>query len=107
MGIIGMKVPARGRILSSWTPPSLEEQKHLWEGVVPARGPGTLQMREAMYYTLSLPVSTVIIGCDKHCATGGERANGPRLYAAQRRANGGHFPKGRTRLKTGPLFPLF
>jgi len=64
MGIIGMKVPARGRILSSWTPPSLEEQKHLWEGVVEARTPGTLQMREAMYYTLSLPVSTVIIGCD-------------------------------------------
>lgn len=27
MGIIGMKVPARGRILSSWTPP-IEQQKH-------------------------------------------------------------------------------
>jgi aryl-alcohol dehydrogenase-like predicted oxidoreductase len=64
MGIIGMKVPARGRILSSWTPPSPEQQKHMWEGVVEARGPGTLQMREAMYYTLSLPVSTVIIGLD-------------------------------------------
>jgi uncharacterized protein len=64
MGIIGMKIPARGRILSSWTPPSPEQQKHLWEGVVEAKGPGTLQMREAMYYTLSLPVSTVIIGCD-------------------------------------------
>jgi uncharacterized protein len=25
---------------------------------------GTLTMREAMYYTLSRPVSTVIIGCD-------------------------------------------
>ena len=64
MGIIGMKVPARGRILASWTPPSPEQQKHLWEGVVEAKTPGTLQMREAMYYTLSLPVSTVIIGCD-------------------------------------------
>ncbi|MGO9476503.1 MAG: aldo/keto reductase [Limisphaerales bacterium] len=64
MGIIGMKVPARGRILSSWTPPSPEQQKHMWEGVVEATGPGTLQMREAMYYTLSLPVSTVIIGVD-------------------------------------------
>ena len=64
MGIIGMKVPARGRILSSWTPPSPEQQKHLWEGVVEAKTPGTLQMHEAMYYTLSLPVSTVIIGCD-------------------------------------------
>ena len=64
MGIIGMKVPARGRILSSWTPPSLEQQKHMWEGMVPAPTPGTLDMRQAMYYSLSLPVSTVIIGCD-------------------------------------------
>jgi uncharacterized protein len=64
MGIIGMKVPARGRILSSWTPQSLEVQKHMWEGMVPAPTPGTITMREAMYYTLSRPVSTVIIGCD-------------------------------------------
>jgi aryl-alcohol dehydrogenase-like predicted oxidoreductase len=26
--------------------------------------PGTLNMREAMYYSLTLPVSTIIIGCD-------------------------------------------
>jgi aryl-alcohol dehydrogenase-like predicted oxidoreductase len=64
MGIIGMKVPARGRILSTWTPPSLEQQKHMWEGMVPAPTAGTLNMRQAMYYSLSLPVSTVIIGCD-------------------------------------------
>jgi aryl-alcohol dehydrogenase-like predicted oxidoreductase len=64
MGIIGMKIPARGRILSSWTPPPLERQRNSWEGVVIAEGPGTIGMREAMYYTLSLPVSTVIIGCD-------------------------------------------
>lgn len=64
MGIIGMKVPARGRILASWTPPPLEQQKHSWEGMVIANQPGTLKMREAMYYSLSLPVSTVIIGCD-------------------------------------------
>ena len=64
MGIIGMKVPARGRILSSWTPPPLEQQKHSWEGMVIAKQSGTLNMREAMYYSLSLPVSTVIIGCD-------------------------------------------
>ena len=64
MGIIGMKVPARGRILSTWTPPPIEQQKHTWEGMVLAPTPGTLQMREAMYYSLSLPVSTVIIGCD-------------------------------------------
>jgi len=64
MGIIGMKVPARGRILSTWTPPPIEQQKHMWEGMVLAPTPGTLHMREAMYYSLSLPVSTVIIGCD-------------------------------------------
>ena len=64
MGIIGMKVPARGRILSTWTPPPIEQQKHMWEGMVLAPTPGTLVMRQAMYYSLSLPVSTVIIGCD-------------------------------------------
>ncbi len=64
MGIIGMKVPARGRLLASWTPPPVSEQAHLWEGVVIADRPGPLKMREAMYYTLSRPVSTVIIGCD-------------------------------------------
>ena len=64
MGIIGMKIPARGRILSSWTPPPIEQQKHMWEGMVLARTSGTLDMRQAMYYSLSLPVSTVIIGCD-------------------------------------------
>ena len=64
MGIIGMKVPARGRLLSTWTPQPLSVQAHMWEGMVPAPTSGTLTMREAMYYTLSRPVSTVIVGCD-------------------------------------------
>lgn len=65
MGIIGMKIPGRGRILSSWTPPSIEQQKHSWEGMtIQTSSSGTLRMREAMYYTLSKPVSTIIIGCD-------------------------------------------
>jgi uncharacterized protein len=65
MGIIGMKIPGRGRILSSWNPPPIEEQKHSWEGrTIQTSSPGTLTIREAMYYTLSRPVSTVIIGCD-------------------------------------------
>src|SRR6201997_4142901 len=34
MGIIGMKVPARGRLLASWAPQPLEQQKHMWEGMV-------------------------------------------------------------------------
>jgi hypothetical protein len=64
MGIIGMKITGRGRLLSTWTPPPLEQQRRSWEGVVIAENPGTIGMRDAMYYTLSMPVSTAIIGCD-------------------------------------------
>jgi hypothetical protein len=65
MGIIGMKVPARGRLLNTWTPPSIDAQKHSWEGMaIQTTLSGTLNMRQAMYYSLSQPVSTVIIGCD-------------------------------------------
>jgi hypothetical protein len=64
MGIIGMKIPGRGRLLSSWNPPPIEAQKHSWEGMVLAPTPGTLTMKEAIGYTLSRPVSTVIVGCD-------------------------------------------
>jgi uncharacterized protein len=64
MGIIGMKVPARGRLLSTWTPPPLEQQQHSWEGSAIATRPGVMNMREAMNFTLSQPVSTVIVGCD-------------------------------------------
>jgi hypothetical protein len=64
MGIIGMKVTGRGRLLSSWTPPPLEQQRRSWEGVVIANGPGTIGMADAFAYTLSLPISTAIIGCD-------------------------------------------
>ena len=39
-------------------------QKHSWEGMVLAPTPGTLTMREAIGYTLSRPVSTIIVGCD-------------------------------------------
>lgn len=60
IGIIAMKVPARGRILSSWKPDP--DHSSAWEGK--AAGPGTLAMKEALYYVLSLPVSTAIIGCN-------------------------------------------
>jgi aryl-alcohol dehydrogenase-like predicted oxidoreductase len=43
MGIIGMKIPARDRIFS--------------------RG-GIITMKEAMSYTMSLPISTIIVGLD-------------------------------------------
>jgi aryl-alcohol dehydrogenase-like predicted oxidoreductase len=65
MGIIGMKVMARGRILSNWTPPPVEQQKRSWEGRgAIATTPGTLTKQETFYYNLSLPISTAIIGCD-------------------------------------------
>jgi aryl-alcohol dehydrogenase-like predicted oxidoreductase len=65
MGIVGMKVMARGRILSSWTPPPVAVQQKSWEGSgAIATTPGTLTKRETFFYTLSLPISTAIIGCD-------------------------------------------
>ena len=60
LGIIGMKIPARGRMLAAWTPPPLDQQPRFERG---ATRPGTLTMKEALEYVLSLPVSTVIVGC--------------------------------------------
>ena len=60
LGIIGMKIPARGRLLSAWTPPPAGDPARRPQD----RGPGALSMREALRYVLSLPVSTVIVGCD-------------------------------------------
>src|ERR1700729_1825395 len=54
MGIIGMKVPSRGRLLASWTPPSLDAQRHSWEGSAIATRPGVMTMKDAMFFTLSL-----------------------------------------------------
>ena len=64
MGIIGMKVPSRGRLLSTWTPPPVEAQKHMWEGSAIATRPGVMTMKNAVDYALTHPVSTIIIGCD-------------------------------------------
>jgi len=60
IGIIGMKVATRGRMLSSWTPPPLEEQSERMR----TPKPGTITIREALTYNMSLPVSTTIIGVD-------------------------------------------
>jgi aryl-alcohol dehydrogenase-like predicted oxidoreductase len=60
MGIIAMKIPARGRLLSGFTPPPEGSPGRRPQD----RGPGTLKMGEALRYVLSLPVSTVIVGCD-------------------------------------------
>jgi uncharacterized protein len=60
MAIIGMKVATRGRMLSSWTPPPLEEQNERLR----TPKPGTITIKEALMYNMSLPVSTTIIGVD-------------------------------------------
>ena len=61
IAIIGMKIATRGRMLSSWTPPPLEEQTD-----IRLRTPksGTISIKEALTYNMSLPVSTSIIGVD-------------------------------------------
>ena len=61
IAIIGMKIATRGRMLSCWTPPPLEEQTDARN-----RTPlsGTISIKEALNYNMSLPVSTSIIGVD-------------------------------------------
>ena len=60
IGIIGMKVATRGRMLSTWTPPPLTEQPKR----MATTKPGMLTMRESLFYNFSVPVSTNIAGCD-------------------------------------------
>jgi predicted aldo/keto reductase-like oxidoreductase len=60
IGIIGMKVATRGRMLSTWTPPPLDQQPKR----MATDRPGTLTMRESLFYNFSMPVSTNIVGCD-------------------------------------------
>lgn len=60
MGVIGMKVATRGRMLSTWTPDPLEQQP---ERMRTAK-PGAITMAESLAYNFSLPVSTNIVGVD-------------------------------------------
>ncbi len=58
IAIIGMKVATRGRMISTWTPPPIEEQP----ARLATKLPGTITIKEALTYNMSLPVSTTIIG---------------------------------------------
>ncbi|MCP4261963.1 MAG: aldo/keto reductase [Planctomycetes bacterium] len=60
MGIIGMKLATRGRMLSTWIPPPLNEQPKR----MATNKPGTITMKESLFYNFSFPVSTNIVGCD-------------------------------------------
>ncbi len=60
IAIIGMKVATRGRMISTWTPPPLEEQPQRMRTPLP----GTITIKEALSYNMSLPVSTTILGVD-------------------------------------------
>jgi predicted aldo/keto reductase-like oxidoreductase len=60
IGIIGMKVATRGRMLSTWTPPPLDQQPKR----MATKRPGAITMKESLFYNFSMPVSTNIVGCD-------------------------------------------
>jgi aryl-alcohol dehydrogenase-like predicted oxidoreductase len=60
LGIIGMKLAARGRLLSEWTPPPIDDQRP--NMATPKAG--TITMKESLYYNCTLPVSTNIVGVD-------------------------------------------
>jgi len=60
IAIIGMKVATRGRMISTWTPPPMDEQPDR----MATQKPGTITIKEALTYNMSLPVSTTIIGVD-------------------------------------------
>jgi len=60
VAIIGMKVATRGRMISTWAPPPLEEQPERMRTTLP----GTITIKEALSYNMTLPVSTTILGVD-------------------------------------------
>lgn len=60
MGVIGMKVATRGRMLSTWKPEPPEQQPERMR----TSKPGAITMAESLAYNFSLPVSTNIVGVD-------------------------------------------
>lgn len=60
MGVIGMKVATRGRMLSTWQPEPPEKQPERMR----TSKPGAITMAESLAYNFTLPVSTNIVGVD-------------------------------------------
>ena len=60
VAIIGMKVATRGRMISTWSPPPIDQQPER----MATQLSGTITIKEALNYNMSLPVSTTIIGVD-------------------------------------------
>ena len=88
-----MKIPARGRLLAGWTPPPDGDRS----GGPRTRGRARCTMQEAMRYVLSLPVSTVIVGCDT-VAQVEENVRLARAFnPAERRPDGGARREGASR----------
>jgi uncharacterized protein len=87
MGIIGMKIASRGRILSSWTPPPVEEQQRSWEGV--ATRSGTLNIRDGTNFVLA-PCKHRHHRLRQHRAGRRKRANRPRVHTPVAGPDGRH-----------------
>jgi len=64
MGIIGMKVPGRSRLLSTWTRPHRAAETLLGRHDFPDRQAGNAHHARSHVLHAVAPVSTVIIGCD-------------------------------------------
>ncbi len=60
VGTIGMKIATRSRMLSTWTPPPLDQQPERYR----TAKSGTITIEEALAYNMTLPLSTNIIGVD-------------------------------------------
>ena len=60
VGIVGMKLASRGRLLSTWKPPADDKQREYMR----TQKPGAVTMKESLYYNFSLPISTNIVGVD-------------------------------------------
>jgi uncharacterized protein len=106
MGIIGMKVPARGRMLSSWTPPPIEQQKHMWEGMVLARYAGNARYAAGNVLFAFSASQYRHHWLRFHCPTGTERATGARVHSAQSATDGGAHREGTAGVKAVAVLSL-